>query len=154
MRKLDSLLLSAALGLIIAQNCAMQAASAGSKATAAASSKSAASASTTTAAATTLTVSEAAGTSKSVKQGEQATVAVKTNPNAKGTITVKLKSGASKNAALQPQQAGADGVITWTWTMAKNTAPGPADWTVVVKQRNRSAQTQGTIQVEKGGAAK
>lgn len=86
---------------------------------------------------------------KSVKQGDKATVSVKTDPGAKVDITVKLKSGKSSNADLKQQKADATGNASWTWTIAKNTSPGPIDFTVNASYRNKKAEASGTITVEK-----
>jgi hypothetical protein len=94
-----------------------------------------------------------ANASSSVKQGDKATVAVKTEPGANCKITVKLKSGVSSNADLQPQKADATGNASWTWTIAKNTSPGQISFDVDCTLKRKKASTSGTITVEAAAAA-
>lgn len=98
-------------------------------------------------------VIDQAATSTTVKQGEKATVAVTTDPGAKAEISVKLKSGTSQNADLKPAKADAAGKVTWVWTVAKNTAPGPIAWTVNSTLKGKKASAEGVIKVEKSADA-
>jgi len=45
-------------------------------------------------------------------------------------ITVKYKSGPSHAAGLDPQTAGDDGTVTWSWKVGSSTTPGT--WSIVV----------------------
>ena len=84
-----------------------------------------------------------------VKPGDDATVAIKTDPGALCKIEVKLKSGASKAAALKSQRADDKGVTTWNWKIAANAAPG--DWPVTVDCSLKGAKgtASGTLKIAK-----
>jgi hypothetical protein len=62
--------------------------------------------------------------SLNVRDGQYASVTVKTKPYATGTIEVIYKSGPSKAKGLVPEKANASGYITWTWKVGTNTTPG------------------------------
>jgi hypothetical protein len=87
--------------------------------------------------------------SSPVKPGDDATCAIKTEPNALCKIEVKLKSGASKAAALKAQRADDKGVTTWNWKTAPNAAVG--DWPVTVDCSSKGAKgsASGTLKIAK-----
>lgn len=57
-------------------------------------------------------------------RGEKATLIARTLPEAKCTITVYYKSGASQASGLGPKVADGKGRVSWTWKVAGTTPPG------------------------------
>ncbi|HEY9756787.1 MAG TPA: hypothetical protein V6C97_16600 [Oculatellaceae cyanobacterium] len=84
-----------------------------------------------------------------VKPGDDAMCTIKTEPNALCKIEVKLKSGASKAAALKAQHADDKGVATWNWKIAPNAAVG--DWPVTIDCSLKGAKgsASGTLKIAK-----
>ena len=87
--------------------------------------------------------------SSPVKPGDDATCAIKTEAGALCKIEVKLKSGASKAAALKQQRADDKGIATWNWKIAANASPG--DWPVTVDCSLKGAKgsASGTLKIAK-----
>ena len=69
-----------------------------------------------------------------------ATLEVKTAPEALCSITVLYKSGPSRAKGLVPQQANARGRAAWTWRVGSNTTPG--QWPIVVVCRKGGDQAE------------
>lgn len=83
-----------------------------------------------------------------VKLGANASVAIKTLPAAKCTISVTYNNVASKDSGLAPKNADEYGVASWTWTVDAAAAVGK--WPVKVNcvLNERSAVVQGDLVVE------
>ena len=78
-----------------------------------------------------------------VSKGSTATLTAQTAPGAACTITVYYKSGPSKAQGLEPKTAGADGKISWSWTVGVRTSSG--NWRIVVScTANGNTSTQET----------
>ena len=67
---------------------------------------------------------------ETVSGGETGTVTVKGKPNTAYTIKVYYKSGPSSAKGLEETVSDAEGFVTWTWKVSKNTTPG--DFKIVV----------------------
>lgn len=65
-----------------------------------------------------------------VNKGSTATLTAQAAPGAACTITVYYKSGPSQAQGLEPKTAGADGKISWSWTVGVRTSAG--NWRIVV----------------------
>jgi hypothetical protein len=78
-----------------------------------------------------------------VSRGGSATVVVQTSPAASCTIVVTYKSGPSSAQGLGPKQAGADGQVSWTWTVGSRTTPG--DWPISVTCGGQTIETSFTV---------
>jgi hypothetical protein len=78
-----------------------------------------------------------------VPRGGSATVAVQATASASCSITVTYKSGPSSAQGLNPKQAGADGRVSWTWTVGGNTTPG--NWPIQVTCGGQSIETSFTV---------
>lgn len=65
-----------------------------------------------------------------VSKGSTATLTAQAAPGAACTITVYYKSGPSQAQGLEPKTAGADGKISWSWTVGVRTSAG--NWRIVV----------------------
>lgn len=50
-----------------------------------------------------------------VRSGDDATIAVQTDPGAACQISVRYNSGPSDARALRPKTADARGMVSWTW---------------------------------------
>ena len=61
---------------------------------------------------------------KTVEQGNQATITIKGTEGVEYNIEVYYKSGPSKAAGLEPKVAGSDGLITWSWKVGSRTSEG------------------------------
>jgi competence protein ComEC len=68
--------------------------------------------------------------SSPVKKGSQASLAIKTSPNASCKIEVFYKNGPSKAKGLADKTAGSDGGVIWNWTVGKSTSSGK--WKITV----------------------
>jgi competence protein ComEC len=78
-----------------------------------------------------------------VSKGSTATLTAQTAPGAACTITVYYKSGPSKAQGLEPKTAGADGKVSWSWTVGARTSSG--NWRIVVScTANGNTSTQET----------
>jgi hypothetical protein len=75
-------------------------------------------------------------------------VAAKTAANANCSISVVLKSGASTNKALAAKKATPKGDVSWSWTLAANTAPGKVPVTVSCKSMGKEAKAEGEFEVK------
>jgi len=87
---------------------------------------------------------EIVSVSSPVKAGDKAALTASTSPGANCQITVNYKSGPSKAKGLDPQTAGSDGRVTWSWTVGSKTTPG--QWKITVKAAlNGESLTQTTV---------
>jgi hypothetical protein len=68
--------------------------------------------------------------SSPVRPGDDATITVQTAPKASCIISVRYKSGPSRARGLGPQEADAQGRVTWTWRVGSRTTPGR--WPITV----------------------
>ncbi len=80
--------------------------------------------------------------SSPVSRGDDATITVQTTPKASCMITVRYKSGPSRARGLGPQEADAQGRVTWTWRVGSRTTPGKWPVTVTCSSGGR----QGTLE--------
>ena len=78
-----------------------------------------------------------------VSRGGSATAVVQASPGASCTIVVTYKSGPSSAQGLGPKQAGADGQVSWTWTVGSRTTPG--DWPITVTCGGQTIETSFTV---------
>ena len=65
-----------------------------------------------------------------VRSGDDATIAVQTNPGAACRIAVRYHSGPSDARALRPKTADARGIASWTWQVETGAVNGR--WPVVI----------------------
>lgn len=78
-----------------------------------------------------------------VSKGSAAVLTAQAAPGAACTITVYYKSGPSKAQGLEPKTVGADGKVSWTWTVGARTSSG--NWRIVVScTANGNTSTQET----------
>ena len=78
-----------------------------------------------------------------VSKGGTATLTAQAAPGSACTITVYYKSGPSKAQGLEPKTAGADGKVSWSWTVGARTSSG--NWQIVVScTANGNTSTQET----------
>jgi hypothetical protein len=68
--------------------------------------------------------------SSSVARFTDATIQVKTTPDAACSITVLYKSGPSRAKGLDPRLADRSGFVVWRWRVGSSTTPG--QWPIVV----------------------
>lgn len=61
---------------------------------------------------------------KSISKGKEATLVLKTSPNAVCNINVKYPSGNSTADGLEQKIAGNDGIVSWVWKVGTRTKPG------------------------------
>ncbi len=86
------------------------------------------------------TVTQVPGT---VSKGSYASVTVSTSPGAQCSIEVLYKSGASTAQGLYPKQAGADGLVSWTWKVGTRTTSGT--WPIYITCGSQSITTSVTV---------
>ncbi|MCO7127761.1 DUF4236 domain-containing protein [Sporolactobacillus shoreicorticis] len=67
-----------------------------------------------------------------VSPGQNASVTVKGEPGAHGSIQVVYNSGPSTAAGLGPKTADGNGNITWVWKVGTRTAPGDYPVTITI----------------------
>ncbi len=84
-----------------------------------------------------------------IKPGDDATVAIKTDPGALCKIEVKLKSGPSTAAGLKSQRADDKGVATWSWKIAPNAAVGQWPVTINTSLKGAKGTASGTLKIAK-----
>ena len=65
-----------------------------------------------------------------ISGGEAGTVTIQGKPNTAYSIEVYYKSGPSSAKGLEEKVSDAEGFVTWTWKVSKNTKPG--DFKIVV----------------------
>lgn len=65
-----------------------------------------------------------------VRRGAKATAMARTAAGSSCAIAVRYASGPSEAAGLDPQTAGEDGMLSWSWTVGTRTTPGT--WEVEV----------------------
>jgi endonuclease YncB( thermonuclease family) len=69
----------------------------------------------------------------------QAFIQVQTSPGASCSITVTYKSGPSTAQGLEPKQAGANGIVGWSWTVGSGTSPG--EWPITIRCDGQTLNT-------------
>lgn len=77
--------------------------------------------------------------------GMNAMVNVKTNPDAKCTISVVYDKTASTDSGLSPKVADEYGVVSWTWTVEATTPLGKWPVKVTCANEKRSAVVQADL---------
>ncbi len=83
-----------------------------------------------------------------VKVGENASMTVRTNPEAQCAITVKYNNVLAKDSGLVPKVADEFGVASWAWTVAQGTPPGKWPVEVTCKNKKHSAVVIGDLLVK------
>ena len=76
------------------------------------------------------TVLQIATWPEEISGGETGTVTIQGKPNTAYSIEVYYKSGPSSAKGLEEKISDAEGFVTWTWKVSKNTKPG--DFKIVV----------------------
>lgn len=85
----------------------------------------------------------------SVSPGANASISIKTNPDAKCTITAVYNKVPSKDSGLIPKTADEYGMVSWSWTV-ENTAPlGKWPVTVTCANSKNSGMVVGDLVVSK-----
>lgn len=85
-------------------------------------------------------VTEVPGT---VSKGSYASVTVSTSPGTVCSIDVEYKSGPSTAQGLDPKQAGANGLVSWTWKVGTRTTSGT--WPIYITCGSQSITTSVTV---------
>ena len=78
-----------------------------------------------------------------VSRGAKATVSVRTRAGVTCSISVIYKSGPSTAKGLEPKQADAAGVVSWSWTVGTRTTPGT--WPVIITCGGETVRTAVTV---------
>lgn len=73
------------------------------------------------------------------KPGENASVTIRTNPEAACAVTVKYGEVAAVDSGLVAKPADEYGVASWSWTIAPGAPVGKAPITVTCKNKKHSA---------------
>ena len=84
-----------------------------------------------------------------VVPGSNASVAVRTNPGAKCTITVVYDKIASKDSGLSAKTADEFGMVNWAWTVEPSVPLGKWPATVTCSLNKLSAVVQGDLVIAK-----
>lgn len=87
--------------------------------------------------------------SSPVKPGEDASIAVKTNPGSKCTITVLYNKVPSTEPGLIPQVADEFGTVNWGWTISASAPIGTWPVKVTCTYNGRSGVVVDNLQVAK-----
>lgn len=74
-----------------------------------------------------------------VTPGENASVTIRTNPEAECSIAVKYGTTQAIDSGLAPKPADEYGVASWSWTVSTGAASGKAPVTVTCKNKKHSA---------------
>lgn len=80
---------------------------------------------------------------ETITGGETGTVTVQGKPHTVYYIQVYYKSGPSSAKGLEDKLSNADGFVTWTWKVSKNTKPG--DYKIVVTDGEETAEVSYSI---------
>lgn len=83
-----------------------------------------------------------------VKAGENASMTVRTNPEAECAIVVKYNNVPAKDSGLVTKVADEFGVASWAWTVAPGTPPGKWPVQVTCKNKKYSAVVIGDLIVK------
>ncbi len=83
-----------------------------------------------------------------VKPGENASLSIRTNPEAECSIVVKYGTVNAVDSGLAPKLADEFGVASWSWTVAASTPAGkwPAD--VTCKNKKHSAMVRAELLIK------
>jgi hypothetical protein len=87
--------------------------------------------------------------SSPVTPGMNASVSVKTNPNADCIVSVTYDKIASKDSGLASKTADEFGIVSWTWTVESTVPYGTWPVKVTCTINKRSAVVQGDLVVAK-----
>lgn len=82
-----------------------------------------------------------------VTPGSNASVMVRTNPEANCTITVTYDKTASKDSGLVQKKADEYGLVEWTWTVEPNVPLGKWPVEVTCANKKNSAVVENDLQV-------
>jgi len=82
-----------------------------------------------------------------VLQGAKTTLVVHADPGARVSIGLKLPAGQDLPRGLTDKTAGKDGMVTWTWTVAKTLGAGSYPIQVTSNFNNKSASASTTLVV-------
>lgn len=74
--------------------------------------------------------------SSPVKPGENASITIRTNPEASCTISVKYNNMVANDSGLTPRVSDEFGITTWAWTVPAAAPVGK--WPVLVVCKNKS----------------
>lgn len=77
--------------------------------------------------------------SPKVKPGENASITIRTNPEANCTISVKYNKVAVNDSGLAPKVADEFGVASWAWTVAPGAPTGKWPIEIICKNKLYSA---------------
>ena len=83
--------------------------------------------------------------SGSVRSGDDATIAVQTDPGAVCLITVRYNAGPSDARALRPKTADARGMVSWTWQVETGIVYGRWPIVVTCSAGGRQATLEATL---------
>jgi len=83
-----------------------------------------------------------------VRAGENASMTVRTNPEAECAIAVKYNNVPAKDSGLVIKVADEFGVASWAWTVAPGTPPGKWPVQVTCKNKKYSAVVIGDLVVK------
>lgn len=82
------------------------------------------------------------------KVGDNASMSVRTNPEADCTIVVKYGAVIAKDSGLITKQADEYGIVSWSWTVAAGTPPGKSSVEVTCKNKKYSSVVIGDMVVQ------
>lgn len=82
-----------------------------------------------------------------LKPGENASLTIRTNPEAECTITVKYNNVVASDSGLLPKKADEFGVASWSWTVAAGTPEGVWPAEVLCKNKKHSGMVRADIKV-------
>jgi len=85
----------------------------------------------------------------SVAPGSNASITVRTNPEAKCTIKVEYNKVPSTDSGLVPKVADEYGIVSWAWTVEEEVPLGKWPVKVTCVHNKRSAVVQGDLMVVK-----
>ena len=82
-----------------------------------------------------------------VKPGENASVSIRTNPEARCSIVVKYDDVPTTDSGLAPKPADEFGLASWSWTVKPGTPPGlwPAEITCKNKKNSAFVKAEFTV---------
>jgi hypothetical protein len=81
--------------------------------------------------------------------GSNASLALRTSPDAVCTIQVLYNNVAVKDSGLVPKKADVYGVTSWSWTVAPDTPLGTWPVKIVCELNKKTAYVQGELEVKK-----
>lgn len=82
------------------------------------------------------------------KPGDNASVTIRTNPEADCSVVVRYGTTQAVDSGLVPKLADEYGVASWSWTIAPGAASGKAPVTVTCKNKKHSAVVVADVMVK------